>query len=64
MNHSMRAQGGLVCVPELLGTAVQWPFCFARYSAVALTAPYLPVSYLITSSIGASESWLLYTSQL
>src|ERR1700733_3766620 len=59
LNHPMRPHGGLVCVPELLGTAVQCPCCLARYSAVAFTAPYLPVSSLITSSTGASESWLL-----
>src|SRR5262249_32050619 len=64
LNQLMRAQGGLVCVPELVGTATQPSFFFARYSAVALAAPYLPVKSFITSSTFASDSAWLCTSQL
>ena len=64
LNQPIRAQGGLVWVPELLGTATQCPFAFARYSQVASTAPFLATSRCTTSSIGSSESAMLNTSQL
>src|ERR1700741_2608025 len=60
----MRAHGGLVCVPELVGTAFQWPFDFARYSHVGSIAPFLAIRRVMTSSIGSRESATLNTSQL
>src|ERR1700677_69861 len=43
LRELIRAHGGLVCVPELVGTAIQWPFCLARYSQVLSTAPFLAI---------------------
>src|SRR3984957_2581788 len=64
LNQPMRAHGGLVCVPDVVGTATQWPFAFARYSQMGSTAPFLAISRPMTSSIGSSESATLNTSQL
>ena len=61
----MRAQGGLVWVPELDGTASQWPFGLRQvFGQRALTVPYLAVSRFITSSIGSSLSAWWCTSQV
>src|SRR4051812_12091925 len=56
LNHDIRAHGGLVCVPELVGTATQPDFFLARYSPVALAAPKLVVRRFITSSMLTRES--------
>ena len=60
----MRPQGPLICVPELVGTASQWPFDLPRYSTTLLAWPYCAVSRPITSSIGSSWSAWFCTSQV
>src|ERR1019366_7470754 len=64
LNQLIRAQGVLFCVPELLGTAIQPGFFFARYSAVPLGAPFLAINRPMKSSTGSSDSHELCTSQL
>ena len=39
MNQLIRAHGGLVCVPLLVGTAAQCPLTLARYVLTSLTVP-------------------------
>ena len=52
----MRPHGPFIWVPELIGTAIQWPLVFARYSQTWLVGPNSSVSRFITSSIGSSLS--------
>ena len=55
----MRPTGGWFCEPELLGTAIQWPFTLARYSFTSLVGPYFAISRCTTSSTGSkARAWL------
>ena len=55
LNRSMRAQGPLIWLPGVVGTAIQWPLLLARYSISGETAPFLSISAFITSSTGSSS---------
>ena len=52
----IRAQGGSVPLPMLVGTAIQCPFTLPRYSLTFATGPYCAISDCTTSSSGSSFS--------
>src|SRR2546428_313984 len=60
LSRSMRAPGGLICVPVIAGTPSQWPSLLTRYSIAGDTLPFCFSRPPITSSTGsrlfASES--------
>src|SRR5271163_3069623 len=63
-NTLMRPQGAFIWAPELVGTAIQWPLVFAKYSHAWLVGPNSSVSRFITSSIGSRLSTLFSTVQM
>ena len=60
----MRPTEGKVSVFGIDGTAIQWPFCFPRYSTAALGLPYLPIKVAIRSSAGSHISAFAAAYQL
>src|SRR6266478_6812099 len=52
----MRAQGGDIVLPYPVGTAIQWPSDFPKYSAALVGPPFCAMIALTTSSTGSRFS--------
>src|SRR5467141_4734423 len=52
---SMRAQGGDIVLPYPVGTAIQWPSDFPKYSAALLGLPFCAMIALTTSLTGSRD---------